>query len=136
MRGLVPEEILDRKDKVGFAVPAHTWIHSLRDWVEGSLHATATIPALRSAQISALAESVFSASSPPQQAIFLLWRLVGLALCVPRMFLVDLHSTLYRIVAFGALGAVLLWVGFSYHRFRHLIAEDVPPSPMDPDKKL
>ena len=36
----------------------------------------------------------------------------GLALCVPRMFLIDLHSTLYRIVAFGALGIVLLWVGF------------------------
>lgn len=64
--------------------------------------------------------------------------LVGLALCVPRMFWVDLHSTLYRIVAFGALGAVLLWVGFSYHRFRHLIAEEVPPTPEenDSDKKL
>ncbi len=61
--------------------------------------------------------------------------LIGLALCVPRVFLVDLHSTLYRIVAFGALGAVLLWVGFSYHRFRHLIADDVP-SPDGPDKKL
>jgi len=45
----------------------------------------------------------------------------GLALCVPRIFLVDLDSTLYRIVAFCALGGVLLWVGFSYHRFRHLI---------------
>ncbi len=48
--------------------------------------------------------------------------LVALALCVPRMFLVDLNSTLYRIIAFCALGGVLLWVGFSYHRFRHLIA--------------
>jgi hypothetical protein len=48
--------------------------------------------------------------------------LAGLAVCVPRMFLVDLSSTLYRIGAFCALGGVLLWVGFSYHRFRHLIA--------------
>jgi hypothetical protein len=62
--------------------------------------------------------------------------LVGLALCVPRMFWVDLHSTLYRIVAFGALGAVLLWVGFSYHRFRHLIADEGTPSPEESDKKL
>lgn len=62
--------------------------------------------------------------------------LVGLALCVPRMFWVDLHSTLYRIVAFGALGAVLLWVGFSYHRFRHLIADEGPSSPEESDKKL
>jgi hypothetical protein len=50
--------------------------------------------------------------------------LAGLALCVPRAFVVDLHSTLYRIAAFVALGLVLLWVGFSYHRFRHLIVED------------
>lgn len=60
--------------------------------------------------------------------------LVGLALCVPRMFWVDLHSTLYRIVAFGALGAVLLWVGFSYHRFRHLIADEGTSSPKESDK--
>lgn len=62
--------------------------------------------------------------------------LAGLAVCVPRMFLVDLHSTLYRIVAFGALGAVLLWVGFSYHRFRHLIADDTAPDADNLDKKL
>ncbi len=50
--------------------------------------------------------------------------LAGLALCVPRAFLVDLDSTLHRIVAFVALGVVLLWVGFSYHRFRHLIVDE------------
>lgn len=48
----------------------------------------------------------------------------GLALCVVRAFAVDLDSTLYRIVAFVALGVVLLWVGFSYHRFRHLIVDE------------
>ncbi|AHF91551.1 membrane protein [Opitutaceae bacterium TAV5] len=55
------------------------------------------------------------------------WRLLGLAglaLCVPRVFFVDLHSTLHRIAAFVVLGLVLLWVGFSYHRFRHLIVEE------------
>jgi hypothetical protein len=54
------------------------------------------------------------------------WRLLGLAglaLCVPRVFFVDLHSALHRIAAFVVLGLVLLWVGFSYHRFRHLIVE-------------
>jgi hypothetical protein len=54
--------------------------------------------------------------------------LAGLALCVPRAFWIDLDSTLHRIAAFVALGVVLLWVGFSYHRFRHLIVDD--------DKKL
>ncbi len=50
--------------------------------------------------------------------------LAGLGACVLRAFAVDIDSTLYRIVAFVALGCVLLWVGFSYHRFRHLIADE------------
>jgi hypothetical protein len=50
--------------------------------------------------------------------------LAGLALCVSRVFLVDLDSALHRIVAFVVLGLVLLWVGFSYHRFRHLITDE------------
>ncbi len=56
--------------------------------------------------------------------------LAGLALCVPRVFLVDLDSTLHRIAAFIVTGVVMLWVGFSYHRFRHLVTEN----PATPDK--
>jgi hypothetical protein len=50
--------------------------------------------------------------------------LVTLALCIPRVFLVDINSTLYRIAAFVVLGVVLLWVGFSYQRFRHFIEDN------------
>ncbi len=56
------------------------------------------------------------------------YRIIGLLAlfpCLLRVFMVDLHSTLHRIAAFIALGLVFLWVGFSYHRFRHLL---VPPS--------
>jgi hypothetical protein len=49
--------------------------------------------------------------------------LAGLLVCIPRVFLVDLQSAFHRIIAFVVLGAVLLWVGFSYHRFRHLIVD-------------
>jgi hypothetical protein len=56
--------------------------------------------------------------------------LLGLALCIPRVFFVDLQSPLHRIVAFIVLGGVLLWVGFSYHRFRHLIV--APGDESDP----
>jgi uncharacterized membrane protein len=63
-----------------------------------------------------------------RERVYRLVGLAGLALCVPRVFLVDLDSTLYRIVAFVVLGLVLLWVGFSYHRFRHLIAEPDEPA--------
>jgi uncharacterized membrane protein len=47
--------------------------------------------------------------------------LLALCPCLLRVFLIDLHSTLHRIAAFIALGLVFLWVGFSYHRFRHLL---------------
>lgn len=47
--------------------------------------------------------------------------LVGLGLCLPRVFLVDIHSIFYRIAAFAVVGVVLLLVGFLYHRFRNLI---------------
>ncbi len=47
--------------------------------------------------------------------------LAGLALCLPRVFLVDIHSTLHRIAASLVLGMVLLAVGFVYHRFQKMI---------------
>ena len=62
--------------------------------------------------------------------------LSGLALCIPGVFIVDIDSTLYRIGAFFVLGVVLLWVGFSYHRFRHLIANDGGEEVAGRDKKL
>lgn len=62
--------------------------------------------------------------------------LSGLALCIPRVFIVDIDSTLYRIGVFFVLGVVLLWVGFSYHRFRHLNANDGGEEVAGRDKKL
>lgn len=47
--------------------------------------------------------------------------LVGLLVCVPRVFVVDMNSTLYRIAAFGALGLVTLGVAFLYSKYKHLI---------------
>lgn len=54
--------------------------------------------------------------------------LVALALCIPRVFVHDLDSTVHRIAAFAVLGVLLLGVGFSYQRFRHLIEGDKPGS--------
>lgn len=58
--------------------------------------------------------------SKPQRVIGLL----ALAVCIARVFLVDINSTLYRIAAFVVLGGVLLWIGFSYQRFKHFIDDD------------
>ena len=33
MRGLVPDQILDRRDKIGFATPEKKWLQALRPWI-------------------------------------------------------------------------------------------------------
>lgn len=43
MRGIVPDAILDRTDKVGFEVPIHTWLPQLRD-LNRLLDAAARLP--------------------------------------------------------------------------------------------
>jgi len=49
MRGLVPDAILDRRDKIGFATPEQDWLRKLRPWVERALgpDAVARVPALK-----------------------------------------------------------------------------------------
>lgn len=48
MRGLVPDPILDRRDKIGFATPERRWLGDLRAWVESILASPAAraVPAL------------------------------------------------------------------------------------------
>jgi len=52
MRGLVPDAILDRRDKIGFATPERRWLTELRSWVEDVLasEAARAVPALDLAQ--------------------------------------------------------------------------------------
>jgi asparagine synthase (glutamine-hydrolysing) len=35
LRGLVPDPILDRRDKIGFATPEASWLRTLDSWVAG-----------------------------------------------------------------------------------------------------
>ena len=37
MRGIVPDAILDRRDKIGFATPEHRWLKTMRPWVDETL---------------------------------------------------------------------------------------------------
>ncbi len=49
MQGIVPDAILDRRDKIGFATPERNWMSTLQPWVEQRLktEVAAGIPALR-----------------------------------------------------------------------------------------
>lgn len=56
-------------------------------------------------------------------------RLTGLVLlvcCIPRVFIYDIEEAKHRIAAFIVLGVLLLWVGFSYQKFRHFIDGSSP----------
>jgi asparagine synthase (glutamine-hydrolysing) len=46
MRGIVPDGVLDRRDKIGFATPEQQWFTSLRPWVEKTLDGAKDIPPL------------------------------------------------------------------------------------------
>ncbi len=41
MRGLVPDEVLDRRDKIGFATPERQWMTQLGPWVDQTLRGEA-----------------------------------------------------------------------------------------------
>lgn len=47
MRGIVPDEILDRRDKIGFETPERQWLESLGDWVDATLKQADSVPYLR-----------------------------------------------------------------------------------------
>jgi len=49
MRGLVPDAILDRRDKIGFATPERGWLAAVAPWAEATLAGDAArrIPAIR-----------------------------------------------------------------------------------------
>ena len=46
MRGIVPDEILDRKDKIGFATPEKQWLLAISEFVDDMLSRTNGVPFL------------------------------------------------------------------------------------------
>jgi asparagine synthase (glutamine-hydrolysing) len=49
MRGIVPDVILDRRDKIGFQTPEHAWLRAQRTAVAGWLSEAERLPFLRNA---------------------------------------------------------------------------------------
>ena len=47
MRGIVPDAILDRRDKIGFATPERQWLKILAPWVDATLSQAEDVPFLR-----------------------------------------------------------------------------------------
>lgn len=51
MRGIVPDDVLDRKDKIGFATPEQEWLFSMKDSMREWMIADLNIPFLDKAAI-------------------------------------------------------------------------------------
>jgi asparagine synthase (glutamine-hydrolysing) len=75
MRGMVPEAVLGRRDKIGFAAPERQWLAYARPWIERMLdeEAVLKIPALEPSGVRAL---LGRAGSDPH----VLWRLLNVVL--------------------------------------------------------
>lgn len=76
MRGLVPDTILARKDKIGFATPEQQWLVTLSAWVRETLESEAArrIPFLDARTISAELDRWLANSRGPE---FQLWRFLN-----------------------------------------------------------
>jgi asparagine synthase (glutamine-hydrolysing) len=73
MRGIVPDAILDRKDKIGFATPEEAWLQRLGGWIESMLQSEAarSVPALDLATTRRMWEETMSGR---RRLDFDLWR--------------------------------------------------------------
>jgi asparagine synthase (glutamine-hydrolysing) len=51
MRGIVPDDVLDRRDKIGFATPEQAWLISMADTVRGWLREDLRLPFFNQAEV-------------------------------------------------------------------------------------
>ena len=65
MRGIVPQPILDRRDKIAFSTPEQAWLTTLRPWVEAILQSDAahTIPAFSHQYVTAQWQAMLAGKS-------------------------------------------------------------------------
>ena len=74
MRGIVPDEILDRKDKIGFATPEQVWLKQLESKVFDWLAVCDELPFLNASECRAEVKSIIDGSRPFD---FRAWRLIN-----------------------------------------------------------
>ena len=78
MRGLVPDGVLDRKDKIGFGIPWGGWLAELRPWVDDVLKGAGGIHPLKADYIARYWEEVRAGRNITDRSVFLTWRWIAL----------------------------------------------------------
>ena len=71
MRGIVPDAILDRRDKIGFSTPEASWMRAAADTVRESLEMTRAVPFLRTDRMLPYFDRVCSGKTAYTPAV---WR--------------------------------------------------------------
>jgi asparagine synthase (glutamine-hydrolysing) len=74
MRGVVPAEILERRDKIGFAMPLFKINHESASWLRTALNGVAEIPALRASDVHRHLSLTLSGRLSDTNSLRLLWR--------------------------------------------------------------
>lgn len=64
MRGIVPDDVLDRRDKIGFATPEHAWLLSMADTVRGWLREDLQLPFFNQAEVLREFELIIAGKKP------------------------------------------------------------------------
>ena len=74
MRGLVPESVLARRDKVGFVASDRAWLLGASSWVRETLDLARSVPALDAVALGRVWASVEAGAWPP-----FFWRALSVA---------------------------------------------------------
>jgi asparagine synthase (glutamine-hydrolysing) len=79
MKDLVPKPILDRRDKIGFAVPENEWLRSKAQWVQAVFKSEVIheIPILKWDKLNSIFSQMLSSSQPVSGEV---WRWINVVL--------------------------------------------------------
>ena len=78
MRGLVPMEVLDRRDNIGFAMPISKLNRQTQSWLQGILRGAAAIPALDVAELERRVNLTLDNQACDTESERWLWRWLSL----------------------------------------------------------
>jgi asparagine synthase (glutamine-hydrolysing) len=78
MRGLVPAEVLDRRDRIGFAMPISKLNRQTESWLQGILRGAASIPALDVAELERHVNLTLHNQTSDAESERWLWRWLSL----------------------------------------------------------
>lgn len=78
MQGIVPSEILERRDKIGFVMPLAKLNRETQSWLEGTLGDASDIPALDISEIRRQAQVTLHGGAPDTESHRTLWRWLSL----------------------------------------------------------